>query len=221
MPSQRFRLLRKNVNKLRKLLLPSKFSPTGVYTASMRVSMRALSFRVLAHAEIETYFEERAIEISKTAWNSWKNNRHSSCVILHLLGYSGQTIGIPPDSLQPPPNKNGRKWSDEESSIKDRLERSVTKYIYNVSHQNHGIKEKNILSIVLPLGFDVGKCDQLTLTTLDQFGSERGAAAHSSALGAVTQLVDPQNEFSKVRGIIEELMPFDAEFDRLLLLATK
>jgi len=182
--------------------------------------MRALSFRVLAHAEIETYFEERAIEIGKTAWSSWKTTRHSSCVILHLLGYSGLTSSIPPGSLQAPPNKNGRKWSDEETSIKDRLERSVTKYIYEVSHNNHGIREKNVLSIVLPLGFDVAKCDQLTLTTLDQFGSERGAAAHSSALGAVTQLVDPQNEFTKVRSIVDELIPFDAEFDRLLLLAS-
>lgn len=219
MPSSRFRALRSNVKQLRKLLLPSKFSPTGAYASPMRVSMRTLSFRVLAHAEIETYFEERAVEIAKAAWVSWRSEQHPSRVLLHLLAYSGLATILPPDSLQAPVGKSAAKWSQEQTSIYDRLERSTSKYIKDVTNNNHGIKEKNVLSIILPLGFDVAKCDQLALTMLDQFGSARGAAAHSSAIGTVTRLVDPHDENATVQKILNDLLAFDAEFDRLLGIA--
>jgi hypothetical protein len=66
MPSDHLRLLRERVEGLRNHLLPTPFDPTGTYSDEAGTQIRALAFRVLAHAELETYFEERVVEIAKS-----------------------------------------------------------------------------------------------------------------------------------------------------------
>jgi hypothetical protein len=136
---------------------------------------------VLAHAELETYFESRAIEVAKAAWAAWKKSRHVSRVALRLLAFSGKEMTLPPGSLEAPDPNKSKAWANL-LSIDERLERAVSEYVYRVSIENHGIKEKNILSMLLPIGFEHSKLDQLLLTSLNQFGEARGIVAHSSML---------------------------------------
>jgi hypothetical protein len=78
MPSARYQALRQRVEMLREHLLPNPFDPTGNYVDEAAVRTRTLSFRVLAHAELETYFEDRVVEIAKASWRRWETNRKTS-----------------------------------------------------------------------------------------------------------------------------------------------
>lgn len=215
MPSSRLLLLEKQTKELRRLLLPSRFEPTGLYIFPDRVAARTISFRVLAHAEFETYFEDRAVEIAKAAWQAWKRHRYVSSVALHLLGYSGNEMTKPPTTLRAPDVQKAKGWEAREVSIYERLEKCVSEYVHSVTKENHGVKEKNILSIILPIGFDYKKCDDLLLTNLNQLGESRGLVAHSSA-SYVSQSVDPKDEYGRIKQLIKDLGSMDEEFDRLL-----
>jgi hypothetical protein len=140
---------------------------------------------------------------------------------MHLLAYSGHNMAVPPKTLQAPGGMSPTKWRDEKLTISDKLEKCVSQHSYKIGSENHGVKEKNILFMILPLGYDVAQCDQVVLTSLEQFAKARGAVAHSSSLGTVTHFVDPKTEFDNVIQLIANIRPFDVEFDRLAKLAVK
>lgn len=60
MPSKHYSDLKTSIRSLRRHLLPAKFDPTGTYRD--RVFTGVVAFRVLSHAAIEQYFEERSID---------------------------------------------------------------------------------------------------------------------------------------------------------------
>ncbi len=71
--SERYRKLVKELQVLRHHLLPEEFDPTGNY--SPEILTRASMFRVLAHAEIESYIEERSWETAIAAVSSWQEKK--------------------------------------------------------------------------------------------------------------------------------------------------
>ncbi len=218
MPSPRLLQLRASIAELRKLLLPHRFDPTGSYAHASRVRAKTLSFRILAHAEVESYFEDRVVEIAKTALKEWKQSGYVSRVTLHLVGFSGREMGLPPETLQAP-NLNKKKNWDEAINVSSRLENSVKDYVYKVTKQNHGIKEQNIMAMLLPVGFPPDRCDQLLITNLSQFGEDRGLIAHSSGNTYVRQSVDPKDEYVRLEALLKDLMPVDDELTKLLAAA--
>nr|WIE92517.1 hypothetical protein P9270_004750 [Mesorhizobium sp. WSM4875] len=207
--------LQRRVEELRRLLLPHKFDPTGSYVQAERVRAKALAFRVLAHAELESYFEDRVVEIAKVALREWKARAYVSRVTLHLLGFSGRDMALPPDTLEPPTENKAKTWS-EAIDIAKRLEASVADFVYRTTKHNHGIKEKNVIQMLLPVGFPRDRMDQLLLTALEQFGDDRGLVAHSSGATYVTQSVDPSDEYGRLQNLIRDLHPIDAELNGLL-----
>ena len=46
--------------------------------------------------------------------------------------------------------------------------------------KNHGIKEKNILGLLLPIRLSMSDINQTWLATIDSFGSDQGNTAHRS-----------------------------------------
>lgn len=213
MPSEKLENLERQIERLKRHLLPEQFEPTGMYEDQENVTIKALSFRVLVHAEIEAYFEERAIGIAKSAWEAWKANRKVSVTALCLLGFSGQDMKIPPKTFQAP-NENQNKTWGELLDIEHRLSRAVQNYIKTALHENHGIREHNILSLLLPIGFDHAKLDAVAITSLNEFGKSRGEAAHQS-FARVKQAVNPEDEYKTVRQLLSNLQLIDAEFDQL------
>ncbi|WP_147707686.1 HEPN domain-containing protein [Microvirga massiliensis] len=212
----RLNLLRERTEVLRKHLLPDPFEPTGLYTDEVGVRIRALSFRVLAHAELETYFEERASEIAQSAWKAWKRKRYVSRPALYLLAFSGREMQKPPQSLRAP-DKNKEKAWPELIDIQERLKRATAEFIDRAIKDNHGVKEANLLSMLLPIGFTQEMCDETLLATLNDFGSLRGEAAHAGAASHVTKGVDPKDEYDRVQMIISGLEPIDRDLDTLLV----
>ncbi|MCJ2029175.1 hypothetical protein MKK50_07120 [Methylobacterium sp. J-043] len=216
MPSTRYLELAERIKELKRLLLPSRFDPTGTYKDPLRVTTRALSFRVLSHAEVETYFEDRAIEIATTALKSWKDHKFVSVVTFHLLGFSGIETSRPPPTLEPPDRHKAKDWSAK-LLIDDRLTRCVSGFYHRVHKENHGVKEQNIIDMLIPLGYDMSLCDPLFMQKMSSFGEARGATAHTSGKGHIKKAVDPKDEYNVLREILDGILPIDTELDRLLL----
>ncbi len=217
MTSSRFRTLATRVKELRRLLLPAKFDPTGTYSDPERVSTRAVSFRVLIHAEIEAYLEDRVLEIIKTAKAAWENGRHVSVVTIHIIGFSGVNMDRPPETLTTTEANKLKDWHAK-VVIDDRFAASATDLYRRISKDNHGIKEKHIMAMLIPVGFDMTKCDDAFLQAMTAFGDDRGLIAHTS--GVVRQAVDPRDEYNRVMWLTKALEVIDEELNRLLATAT-
>lgn len=214
MSSERFLQLTAQLSTLRAHLLPDPFEETGLYEDQEKVATSALAYRVLSHAEIEAYFEDRAIEVVNKARLAWENSSHISRVSLCLMAFSGRTMALPPDSLEPP-NDNKRRIWPELLDIDKRLKPVFTDYNTYVRIENHGIKEKNLLSILLPIGIEHSSLDPAFLVEIDSFGSLRGHTAHTSSRAAVRRAVDPKEEFNRVESLIVGIQAIDTLLDEL------
>jgi hypothetical protein len=218
MPSSRFQVLAERIEELRQLLLPAEFDPTGSYAHPMQTTTCALSFRVLAHAELESYLEDRALEVATTALQAWRTRKHVSIVAFHLIAFSGMIAELPPDTLYTTDQNKIKTWQAR-ITIDDRFDKSVNDYHNKIRNKNHGVKEKNIVSMFIPLGFDMSNCDELFLQTMSTFGEARGTVAHTSGRSHVQKAVDPKDEYTVLLNILAALDRIDSEFDRLLCTA--
>lgn len=77
------------------------------------------------------------------------------------------------------------------------------------------------MAMLLPIGFDTKSCDRLFMARLEKFGEDRGMAAHSSGSVHIGVAIDPEEEYKRVRAIINDIRPIDIELDRLLKLVGK
>ena len=78
---------------------------------------------------------------------------------------------------------------------------------------NNGIREQNILQILLPLGIECAKLDPAWLSTLDTFGVNRGKVAHKSI--RAHQLINPEDEFKTAQTLLKGLEDLDDELGKL------
>lgn len=214
MSSERLEELRESIALIRKHLLPSSFEPTGIYDEEEKVTIYATSFRMLAHAEIESYFEDRAVIIAKKAWKYWIDKKTITRCLLHLLAFSGLEMSAPPETLEAPTREKEKTWS-ERISIEDRLSRAVSNYIKFVTKENHGIKERNIIAILLPIGVKKSELDGVLIAAFNSFGSQRGAVAHGSARSYVTQSIDPKTELDTVNNLLTGIEDLDEKLTKL------
>ena len=73
--------------------------------------------------------------------------------------------------------------------------------------KNHGVREDNILKILLPRGLRPANIDANWLSTIDAFGVARGETAHQSI--HTQQQIDPKSEFQTVTYLRNELNQID------------
>ncbi|MFM6199592.1 MAG: HEPN domain-containing protein [Dolichospermum sp.] len=206
----KFNTLEMQLDRLKDEFIP-EISPTGVYSESQL--SRTAAYRVLAHAEIESYLEERAWEVvqnAKTLWTKGKTTRSLIC----LLGFSGLTMDKPPDTLTP--QKGSKTVKEEKIKISKKIALAVESFKRVIS-QNHGVKEDHILSLLLPIGIDSDDLDPAWLATMNTFGEKRGLVAHKSATSYMTiQTLDPANELNTVTQIRKELLRIDELINNLI-----
>lgn len=200
MHTDKFLALRGHLNKLRTVYLPAVFNPTGSYTATVYEKVRA--YKVLAHAEMEAYFEEVALSIAQKAYQKWTSARKASTPLLSIVAYHETSFPAIPDI---------HDANNADKDIDWRITTSYTGYNKYVRSLNHGIKEKNILNIFLPLGIRIDDIDNDLLIALNNFGSERGLIAHSSRSGAQS-LTTPDDALASV----DNIMTYIASFDEFL-----
>lgn len=199
MHTDKFIGLQSRLNKLRRVYLPHTFDPTGSYSDSTLEKVRA--YKVLAHAEMEYYFEEVALSIARRAYQKWNSARKASTPLVSMVAYyEGQFPSVP-------------DIHDGNNSAKDidwRINSSFASYNQYVRSNNHGIKEKNILNIFLPIGVRVGEIDNDLLIALNSFGAERGVIAHSTRSGAPS-VTTPDDALASVTNIMTYIDTFDQQ----------
>jgi hypothetical protein len=217
MASEALRHLRRQVTVLAKALLPRDLKK-DILELPARLSIRALSFRLLCHGEIEVYFETRSREVANLIFAGWNASQRVSYPTICMLGFSGQEMRSPPATVKKPSQRQ-KDWEDY-IRVGGRIRKSVDAYLNYVNRQNHGVDEEDLLRMLMPIGFSVLLLDEPFLLQINNFVRDRGEAAHNSVLGQVTRGVDPRDEFKMVSDLLISLGPIDAEFDRLASLTT-
>lgn len=209
--SARLELLRKQIDTLRTHLLPAQFDPTGAYAPEQIT--QAVAYRVLCHAEIESYIEDRARDTAVRALSGWDKAGLSRRVLLALIAFSGREMEAPPATIAPPQPSQTKVWP-EKLELSERIRSSGSGFV-SFLKKNHGVKEENLLSMLLPVGVDARKLDPLWVSEMSSFGELRGDVAHNSLAGKVVQLPDPKAEYERVERLILGLEKLDMIFDDL------
>jgi len=189
--SRRYNKLVSRINLLEIHLLPN-VKISGNYTK--RESDLIRSYVLLAHAEIESFFEEIALVKIQKALAKWSLNRTKSNCLLSVMSFCAGEINW--DSI---PNTNKDKLSF-------RINRIVTHYI-NKLDSNHGIKSNHIYNILLPIGVEEHQIDNTWLSTMDNFGARRGSIAHStiSAQNQIDLVTERNNINNNILPTIRDL----------------
>jgi hypothetical protein len=209
--SDRFITLITQLNRLKDEFLP-EISPISSYSESQL--SRTAAYRVLAHAEIESYLEERAWTIVIDAKTAWDTTGKTTRTLICLLGFSGLTMDKPSDTLSR--NNVTQDNHDKRLKISKKIVLSSNEF-WKIIDNNHGVKEKNILALLLPIGIDSDDLDPAWLATMNTFGEKRGLVAHTSATSYMTiQTPDPANELNTVNQITDELLRIDELINNLI-----
>jgi hypothetical protein len=160
--SSRHKKLKSRISFIESELLPP-IKLSGNYTKKESDLIR--SYVILSHAEIESYFEDIASEIVTRSLQAWITSRRRSTCLLSIMTFCGEDI----------------KWENrnDKNTIETRIRVTAGHYI-NLLKSNHGVKSKNILKILLPIGIEESSLDQTWLIEMDAFGKKRGSFAHSS-----------------------------------------
>lgn len=192
--SERYRALDRRIAGLRKSMLPSRFDPLGQYPDKVRD--RVMGFRVLAHAEIEAYIEERSQAAVRLAATYWKHKRKSSKVLIALASFVHAKTPSPPIEFL------------KDDNLKKRIDVAVTTFEQRI-RDNHGIRFRHIVPLLSMVGIEEDEVDQIWLANLDSFGRSRGDTAHQSAHNRAVSAIDPHTEWVSVRGLVLGARAFD------------
>ena len=201
MPSPRYSYLVSRLAELRRRLLPRKFSPTGSYTNQQYD--KVMAYRLLAHAEIESYLEDRARDVAGHAFTKWTLTGRPRNVIVSLMAFHLQQEPLNAHKMREILGGSRLHISD---SVK-----SATQSYHKMLAKNNGIKEENVLRILLPLGFEGTDIDSVWLSTVHAFGTRRGETAHSSI--RTQQPPDPATELQTVSNIEAGLKRIDDQLN--------
>ena len=142
----------------------------GAY--NLRELTMARAYGLLVHAEIECYFENIAKEVVLKSYKKWKLEKKSSHVLMSVTAFLNPKEQIPENVSNEKINKN------EEGLIENRLKDCVSRYI-GMIEKNNGIKETNLLKILLPLGIHLNDIDHTFLNSANSYtieGSIKGLA---------------------------------------------
>ena len=198
--SRRYRELRARIRKLRDHLLPKRFDPIGSY--SERQIDRTAAFKLLAHAEIEWYLEEIVVETSNWAFDIWQERGTITEPLLAMLAYMDGQLGLPPRIR---PTSSDRDLNEKVEIAKNRLN-SYAK------GSNNGIREENVLRLLLSVGISERDMDPTWLATTNSFGQRRGEIAHSSR--QIYSPPNPEDELNTVNQIVDGLLEIDDKLAR-------
>ena len=202
MPSRRFRQLSRRIRQLQRHLLP-KLSPTGNYNP--RQYDRVRSFRLLAHAEIEAFVEDRARDLVNSCVQKWKNDRKPRYLLLSVVAFHLRNSEMSLTRLK-------AVYSQAPSHTDSCVIQAHQGYNALLTN-NHGIREENLLRMLLPLGLDSAEIDSVWLATTDGFGAKRGETAHAAI--AAQRPLDPATEMKTVQDILLGLEKLDEKLTKI------
>ena len=190
---KRLQRLLTRLDKLEAHLLPRAFSLTGRYAPRQQDYTRA--FLLLVHAELESYFEDRARKLVGLAQAQYQRKGVCTPLLSRLLVYHQAT-------------------KDELGPVSPLAVGKAINYYLDHLDKNHGIKEKNLLTIFLPLGISHADLDAQLIAACNQLAQKRGQFAHASF--KTHQQVDPKTERDNIRkNILPELKNLETRLKKL------
>lgn len=212
--STRYKELKSEILQLRRDLLPRRFRSSGRY--SREEITKTLAYRVLVHAEIEAYLEDRSRDTALAAVKVWKDKNEVSNTLLALVAFSGRIMEKPPNTISAEQPSQLGQW-DEKTKLSKKIDLAMNDFHY-VLNQNNGIKEENIVRLLLPIGVDCGELDTVLVADLNSYGTIRGMVAHKRSKSyRTTEQIDPKEELKKVTSLVKNIASIDRIFDRLLV----
>ncbi|MFF4074858.1 HEPN domain-containing protein [Streptomyces chartreusis] len=179
----------KRITELRNHLLPRSFDPLGLYTD--RVYERTRSFRILAHAEFESYIEDRVVEVVTHAAAAYSNSSTIRPSLLALVSHWEEGWPRPTSILSPPQR--------QAPDLQGRINKARIEFVNFIRTKNHGIKEKNLLFMLFTVGVLESEINRTWLQSVEDWAKLRGESAHKS--GKVQTQPDPEIEYNKVKYI--------------------
>jgi hypothetical protein len=202
--SERYQRLDKALDLLRRHLLLDQLDDSTI-ALEEETYTRVRAYLVLAHAEIESFIEDRAKEVVLKTTQIWKKDKKVSKPLLALLAFSGREMEKPAPSLKPAKAAQQKEW-DKKLSLTERIN-IATRAFHEVLNNNHGIKEENLLHLLLPIGIEVNDLDFLWLTNMNTFGKTLGEMAHLSMFG--TQSPTAKEEYDNIFLLLQGLNALD------------
>ena len=179
---------------LERHFLPTNFSLTGEYTE--RETDHTKAYLVFVHAEIESYFEDRAENLVTRAQEQWDRKQRCTPLLSRLLLYH---------------HASEKKELD---AISDDAVRKAVNAFLDGLRNNHGIKDQHLRNILLPLGINHKALDTQLILALNQLARKRGQFAHASF--KAHQPIDPRTERDNVHNnILPELKKLDRRITAL------
>ncbi|WP_324674609.1 HEPN domain-containing protein [Bacillus velezensis] len=168
-------------------------------------------YRVLCHAEVESYLEDRALELLNFSRSNWFQYKKISTSLLSLFAHY---------KFLDNPEINGYEEVSERNNNRKymKLEEKIGKICADFKEEkikmNHGLKQKNLINLLVPLGIDIFELDTAWLSTMDSFGSRRGETAHTSV--HTQQPIDLTTEKNDLEIIKHGLKELDEIIDNML-----
>lgn len=205
--TDRYEKLKKRVGELRNNLLPRKFSSTGIYTDKEYDEARG--YRLLVHAEIESYIEEMSNQVIREALKLWKRKRKSSRALIAFLSCYHSSWNEEDENKIIVLSKGRKKIKEKTEEIIDVAE---TQFVHRIE-DNHGIREKNLKTLILPTGIELDDMDPNWVTDIDDFGKKRGETAHSAK--KVKEQINPKDELERVSKIMKGIEALDRKFVKI------
>ena len=148
------------------------------------------------HAELESYFEDRARKLVDECRSTISDAR---AFARRCSRACSSTINAAKDELGP---------------VSPHAVSKAINYYLDHLDKNHGIKEKNLLTIFLPLGISHAELDAQLVAACNQLAQKRGQFAHASF--KTHQQVDPKTERDNIRkNILPELKNLETQFKKL------
>lgn len=210
--SKEFRLVERRISELRKNLLPKRFSKLGNYSDQALDQARA--YKLLVHAEIEFFIEGLATKTIISALKEWKVYRKTKISLFSLIASYHSSWNVNGDAAN---NEQIIQLAKSRKNIKENIDEVIDLAQNQFSaliKDNHGIRENNLKTLLLPIGVDFSEIDNTWIADLDSFAKERGAIAHSSK--ALIGSINPQDEYKKVQSILAGLRKLDLKVQKLL-----
>jgi hypothetical protein len=121
--------------------------------------------------------------------------------MLALIAYE-ESASVGPTSILTPPQKKA-------PDVVGRLKRAQTSFNYYVRQSNHGVKEDNVLRLLLPVGIEEATIDTAWLASIHSWGEDRGSVAHRAK--KTQNPPDPESELNTVDYLLKGLKIIDAQ----------
>lgn len=199
--SSRYRALGRSLARLRTHHLGFARRLTAGYTE--RQLSQAAAYTVFAHGELEDFLEDWASEILDTIARKGFGLGFSP-MLAHLLAYRRQSLTV----LSQVPGNNA--WQTEAGSAISGHGTAI--------RNNHGISERYVCALLMPLGVDVRAVNSILISDLNAFAKIRGDHAHQSRRVHLGQQFDPFDRLAKVNNIYALLLEFDEDLQKHLRL---